>query len=226
MVSLTISIGPIGSGRKILERAGLNARPSNMMTFRPCYHKAIMRVVLLHGNGNSHGTDNWFPYIKSALAGLDVECVTPDLPDNVLARRKYWFPFFTNVLKLGPNDIIVGHSSGALAILKYAEDRKIDASILVGIYHTDLGYEDERTSGYFDTPWNWERIKAHQKWTAIFASTDDPYIPIAEPQFIRNKLGSEYFEFTDQGHFGGETNQQLEFPQLLTFLKRKLENKI
>ncbi len=180
----------------------------------------MTRVVLLHGNGNSHGTDNWFPYIKSALEDLGVECIAPDLPDNVLARKKYWFPFFTDTLKLNSNDIVIGHSSGALAILKYAEDHKIGASILVGVYYTDLGYEDERTSGYFDTAWAWEKIKADQEWTAIFASTDDPYIPITEPQFIRDKLGSEYFEFTDQGHFGGGTNPKLEFPELLTFLNK------
>lgn len=114
----------------------------------------MKRVVLLHGNGNSYGTDNWFPYIKTEMEHINVECITPDLPDNVLARKKYWFPFFTDILKLSKNDIVVGHSSGALAILKYAEEHKIGASVLVGAYYTDLGYEDEKTSGYFDTPWD------------------------------------------------------------------------
>jgi predicted alpha/beta hydrolase family esterase len=187
-----------------------------------CYNAGMKRVVILHGNGNSHGTDNWYPYIKSALEDMGVECLTPDLPDNILARKQYWFPYFTDVLKLGPDDIVIGASSGALAIMKYAEDHKIGATILVGTYYTDLGYEDERTSGYFDTPWHWEKIKANQKWSAIFASTDDPYIPISEPQYIRDQLGSEYFEFNDRGHFGGETHPILELPELLTFLKEKL----
>ncbi len=154
---------------------------------------------------------------------MGIECLTPDLPDNKLARKKYWFPYFTEVLKLGPDDIVIGASSGALAILKYAEDHQIGASILVGTYYTDLGYEDERLSGYFDTPWDWGKIKSNQKWTAIFASTDDPYIPISEPRFICDQLGSEYFEFTDRGHFSSREEPYLEFPELLTFLKTKLE---
>lgn len=182
------------------------------------------RVVILHGNGNSHGTDDWYPYIKSNLEAIGVECLTPDLPDNVLARKKYWFPYFTDALKLGPDDIVIGASSGALAILKYAENHKIGASILVGTYYTDLGYEDERTSGYFDTPWNWKNIKANQQWTAIFASTDDPYIPITEPRFIRDQLDSEYFEFTDRGHFVAREEPALEFPELLAFIKTKLQS--
>jgi predicted alpha/beta hydrolase family esterase len=182
----------------------------------------MKRVVLLHGNGNSRGTDNWFPYVKSALETQGIETVAPDLPDNILARKKYWFPYFKDVLKLGTEDIVVGHSSGALAILKYAEENKIAASILVGAYYTDLGYEDEWTSGYFDTPWDWKKIRANQDWTAIFASTDDPYIPINEPQYIRDKLGSTYFEFNNRGHFGGETHPMLELPELLEFLKSKV----
>jgi len=184
--------------------------------------KNMKRVVLLHGNGNSHGTDNWFPYIKSTVESLDIKCIAPDLPDNVLARKKFWFPYFKNTLNLGPDDIIIGHSSGALAILKYAEENKIGASILVGTYCTDLGYEDEKTSGYFDTPWDWKKIKFNQEWTAIFASIDDPYIPIEEPRYIRDKLDSIYFEFNNKGHFGGETRPMLEFPELREFLKSKL----
>jgi predicted alpha/beta hydrolase family esterase len=182
----------------------------------------MKRVVLLHGNGNSTGNDNWFPYIKHGLDEVGIDCIAPDLPDATLARRKYWFPYFNEVLKLGPDDIVVGHSSGALAILKYAEDNKIGASVLIGAYYTDLGYEDERTSGYFDTPWNWETIKANQQWTAIFASADDPYIPIDDPRYIQDKLESEYFELQSRGHFGGEHHPMLEFPELLNFLKEKL----
>lgn len=182
----------------------------------------MKRVILLHGNGNSHGTDNWFPYIKSNLESMGIECIAPDLPDNVLARKKFWFPYFTDVLKLDSNDIIIGHSSGALSILKYAENHKIGASVLVGIYYTDLGYDDERTSGYFDTPWSWGNIKSNQEWTAIFASADDPYIPIEEPKYIRDMLDSEYFELDGEGHFGGETHPKLEFPELLEFLRQKL----
>jgi hypothetical protein len=183
----------------------------------------MQRVVLLHGNGDAHGTDQWYPYIKTELEKVGILCETPDLPDPKLARSKYWFPYFKDVLKLSADDIVVGHSSGALAILKYAEENKLKASVLVGVYYTDLGYEDERTSGYFDTPWQWEKIKANQQWTAIFASTDDPYIPIQEPRFIRDELGSAYFEFTNQGHFGGEAQPKLEFPELLAFLKTKLD---
>jgi predicted alpha/beta hydrolase family esterase len=180
------------------------------------------RVVLLHGNGGSLGTDNWQPYIKAELGKLGVECLSPDLPDNALARKEYWFPYFDTELKLSENDLVVGHSSGALAILKYVETHKIGGSVLVGVYYTDLGYEDERNSGYFDTPWNWDAIKANQPWTAIFASEDDPYISIEEPRYIAEQLSSEYYELQREGHFGGHNQPKREFPELLDLLITKL----
>jgi asparaginyl-tRNA synthetase len=57
---------------------------------------------------------------------------------------KYWFPYFEDELNISENDIVVGHSSGALAIMKYAETHKLGGSVLVGTYYTDLGYEDEK----------------------------------------------------------------------------------
>lgn len=185
----------------------------------------MKRVILLHGNGGSTGTDNWQPYIKREIEKLGVTCLSPDLPDNVAARKEHWFPYFENELNLSENDIVVGHSSGALAILKYAETHKLGGSILVGVYYTDLGYEDEKTSGYFDTPWNWGSIQTNQPWTVIFASSDDPYIPVEEPRFIRDQLGSEYYELEHEGHFGGHTNPKLEFPELLACIRSKIGSK-
>lgn len=117
---------------------------------------------------------------------------------------------------------MVGHSTGAVAAMRFAEHNNIFGSVLVGTYYTDLGYEDEKASGYFDKPWNWEAISQNQNWIMVFASTDDPYSAIEEPRLIKDKLQAAYFEFSDQGHFG-EGHTKLEFPELLKALKQKLK---
>lgn len=38
-------------------------------------------------------------------------------PELIMARKQYWFPYFSDMLKLGADDIAIGHSSGAPAIL-------------------------------------------------------------------------------------------------------------
>ena len=135
----------------------------------------MIKAILIHGNGNSKPTDNWFPYLKKELEKLGVRVEAPQFPDTELARSVYWLPFLQNELHADEHTIIVGHSSGAIAAMRYAETHRILGSALIGAYYTDLGYENERLSGYFDTPWDWEAIESNQKWIIQFAGANDPY---------------------------------------------------
>lgn len=182
------------------------------------------RIILIHGNGGSTVNDNWFPYVRKELENLGIDVIARTFPDNVLARQKYWIPFLKNELKADENTIIIGHSSGAVAAMRFAEKNKIYGSILIGACYTDLGEEDEKISGYYEAPWNWEAIKNNQNWIVQFASIDDPYINIEEPRFIHNKLSTEYFEFKDQGHFSRDIGK-IEFPELVEVIKEKLNLK-
>lgn len=180
-----------------------------------------VKVIFLHGNGNCTPEDNWFPYVKKELEKDGIKVIAKQFPDSKLARASQWLPFLKNELSADENSILVGHSSGAAAALRFAEENKVLGTVLIGTYHTDLGMDSEKLSDYFDKPWNWEAIKDNQSWSIIFASTDDPWIPIDEPRFMRDKLDSEYHEFNDQGHFGGDYYKET-FPELVTALKQKL----
>jgi serine hydrolase len=184
--------------------------------------KDLMRAVLIHGNGTSTSTDNWFPYLKRELSKLNIKVDAPQFPDTDLARSCYWLPFLEHELKADENTIIVGHSSGAIAAMRFAETHRILGSALIGAYYTDLGVLNEKLSGYFDTPWNWEAIKHNQKWIIQFAGANDPWIPINEAHVIRDRLQTDYYESPDQGHFGGDYFKET-FPELLQAIKRKIE---
>ena len=82
--------------------------------------------------------------------------------------------------------------------------------------------EKEKLSGYFDTPWNWEKMKKNQQWVVLFASQDDPWIPIAEPRYIHHHLNCEYHEYTNEGHFGGDYYKPT-FPELSSVIRRNLK---
>lgn len=181
----------------------------------------MIKAILIHGNGNSKPTDNWMPYIKKELEKMGIHVEAPQFPDTELARSSYWLPFIEK-LKADENTIIVGHSSGAIAAMRYAETHRILGSALIGAYYTDLGLETEKLSGYFKTPWNWEAIKQNQRWIIQFAGVNDPWIPISEAHIVRDHLQTDYFESPDQGHFGGDYYKET-FPELLEAIKRKLE---
>lgn len=178
-----------------------------------------MKIVLVHGNGGGTGEDNWFPEVKRELEKLGHQALSPTFPDNQVAHENIWLPYLKDELKADENTILIGHSSGGVAALRYAEQHKILGSVIVSANYTDLGDATEKASGYYAHPWDWEKIKANQKWILQFASTDDPYIPIAEARFIHERVGSEYFEFTDRGHF-----MMPSFPQLIQKLVAKKHN--
>ncbi len=181
-----------------------------------------IKVIFIHGNGGGdiNAPDGWFPYLKKELEKLGLKVVSQNFPDPVKARKEYWLPFLE---KLGAdeNTILIGHSSGAVAAMRYAEKHQLLGTILVAACHTDLGMTSERISGYYDEPWRWENIKSNQQWIVQFHSIDDPFIPIEEARFIHKKLDSEYYEYTDQEHFGYPT-PKLEFKEVLDEVLKKL----
>lgn len=184
--------------------------------------KRKIKVIFIPGNGGCTPRDNWFPDVQKQLEGWGIKVIARDFPDSELARESFWIPFLENELQADENSILIGHSSGAIAALRYAEKHKIFGSILIGAYHSDLGMESERLSGYFNRPWQWDKVRANQHFIAIFASSDDPWIPIDEPRYLRDNLNPDYYEFTDQGHFGGDYFKP-KFPEVIAVLKDKLQ---
>ncbi len=185
----------------------------------------MTKVIFVPGNGGSTTHDNWFPQVKKELESAGLEVIATTFPDPYLAREEYWIPFLRDQLKADDDTILVGYSSGAIAALKFAQQYEILGSVLVGVYHTDLGIKEEKLSGYFDTPWDWKTIQANQQWTVIFAAQDDPWIPVDEPRYIHKRLKCEYHEFKDQGHFGQESSFKENFTELSLAILRNLKAK-
>ena len=82
---------------------------------------------------------------------------------------------------------------------------KVAAIILVGAYTSDLGDSTEKASGYFDQPWQWQKVgekfasvglylqnddqvKDNAGKILLFGSTDDPFLPWKEQQEVNSQL--------------------------------------
>lgn len=178
---------------------------------------ALPKVILIHGNGGSTAGDIWLPWLERELTALGLLVINQTFPDNVKARARFWLPFLEE-LGADENTILIGHSSGAVAAMRYAETHRLFGSVLVGVCYTDLGDRGEAASGYYSAPWSWQQIREHQHWIAIFSATDDPHIPIAEPRFVAAQLRCSYFELDDRGHFV----EARTLPEVLQFVRRKL----
>ncbi len=94
------------------------------------------------------------------------------------------------------NTVLIGHSSGAVAGLRLLESHPLKGLVLVSACHTDLGMESEAISGYYPRPdgsnqWKWDEIPKNVQWIVQFHSEDDPFIPIEEARFVKDKIKAE-----------------------------------
>jgi predicted alpha/beta hydrolase family esterase len=174
------------------------------------------KVIIIPGNGGCSPADSWYPWVERELSALGLDVINRQFPDAVKARAQFWLPFLGE-LGADANTILIGHSSGAVAAMRCAETHALLGSVLVGVCHTDLGDSFEAQSGYYAAPWLWQKIRDNQQFVAIYNSTDDPHIPIAEARHVAAQLKASYFEFTDRGHF-----LDPRLPEVVEFVRRRV----
>ena len=71
------------------------------------------------------------------------------MPDPNECKEHIWIPFIKDQLKDKENIYILGHSSGAVCLMRLLESFKINGAIIVSGCISDLGEESERISGYY-----------------------------------------------------------------------------
>lgn len=174
------------------------------------------RFIYIHGNGTTDWASPWAVWLQRQLETKSYGTHFQTMPDPQKARAAYWLPYLKNDVQAGPNDVLIGWSSGAVAAMRYAEANPIKGSILIAPSYTDLGEPSEKESGYFDAPWQWRDIKKNQKHIALISSDDDPYIPQSEFAYIALQLGPTKLKLPGQGHF--EARQ--DFPEIMDYIGR------
>jgi len=174
------------------------------------------RIIFVHGNQTTHWSYGWPGWLKLQLEELGFTTFFETMPDSIIARAEYWLPFLKDHAKVGPQDVLVGWSSGAVAAMRYAEANKILGSVLVSPCYTDLGDDLEKQSGYYSEPWQWNKIKANQEKIALFWGDNDPYIPQEEFQFIAQQLGPTQKKIAGGEHF----IERQDFAELLQYIKQ------
>ena len=121
-------------------------------------------------------------------------------------------------LKCDETSIIIGHSSGAVAAMRYAEKYKVKGIILVAAYTTDNGILSEAESGYFNRPWDWDKMKENAGFIVQFGSEDDPFLPWEEQSEVAEECDADFKRYTDRGHFMNST-----LPELINTVKSYLK---
>lgn len=126
-------------GRSFQQRFCLSAANSTQSQARATMAAfSNVRVAIVPGNGSGDIEDaNWYGWLKHKLSKVpNVTVAMQNMPDPITARESIWIPFMRDKLLCGEDTIIVGHSSGAAAAMRFAEQHKVlgeQAAFLVSL---------------------------------------------------------------------------------------------
>lgn len=168
----------------------------------------MKNALILHGTeGNKD--ENWFPWLKNQLESNQYKVWVPNLPRSEKPNIKRYNEFILNNTDwmFDQESILVGHSSGAVAILgllqHLPEDITVDTCYLVGAFKNNLDWDalDE----LFVEPFNFELIKTKAKHFVFIHSDNDPYCPLEHAEFLSQALDGELIVLDGQKHFSTST---------------------
>lgn len=185
----------------------------------------MKNAVILHGgpskdeyydpNAPSMSNAHWIPWLQGQLLKQDIPTATPEVPRSFDRNWKVWLKEVERY-DIGPETILVGHSTGAGFWIKYLsinKDLKVNKVILVAPW---LDPFQKHTKNFFDDFKIDVDFPKRTKSTTIFNSDDDQTDVLETIRILRGKVnGIKYREFHKYGHFYYSDLKTDKFPELL-----------
>lgn len=179
----------------------------------------MKKALLLHGtDGDSQ--DNWIPWLKTQLESNGYEVWSPDLPESNAPNTERYNKYILDnkQFQLDQDTIVIGHSSGAVAILglleALPENTSVHACYLVGSFKNDLGWDSLKQ--LFTKPLDFDRIKSKSRLWYFLHSDNDPYCPLDHARYLHEQIGGDLIVLPGQKHFNVSTygEEYRQFPYL------------
>lgn len=161
--------------------------------------------------------ENWKMSLKEKI-GDDFLLIAPHMPNKNNAKYLEWKIWFEKILLLLENDVIlVGHSLGAIFLVKYLSENifpnKIIGTFLVASPFGSVGSDD--TLADFEPLGSLQMLGEQGGVVHFFHSKDDTVVPFTELEKFKAAVSGAYFhELDNRQHFN-----QKEFPELVDLIK-------
>lgn len=169
---------------------------------------------------------NWFPWLKKKLEANGYEVWVPHLPNNHTPDREAYNDFLLGGGWDFTDNIIVGHSSGAVSVLNLLMDErcpKVKLGVMVSAWghDTPTGMDDEQFLKLFpESGFDFELIKQKADKLVFLHSRDDPYCPLEQAEYLASNLDASLTVLTSGGHLG--ESKASGFPELWDKLEPSL----
>jgi len=166
---------------------------------------------IFHGWGaNSKG--NWFDNTRKFLEANELNCLVPDFPNSQNPRYKDWKNHLMKTLsvELDEDSVLIGHSLGAGFIQRLLTEEEIEVKAIVLVAPTVTDCKIPEIKDFFVNPFDYEKIKEQSGKIFIFASDDDPFIPLEEVKLLGEKLSMTPEFLTAREHLWQENLPELD----------------
>lgn len=182
-----------------------------------------MKFVILHGTAANH-TSNWFSWLKDKLEDRGHEVWLPDLPGAEEPDLVRYNEFLLSQNYDFNDSILIGHSSGAVAIngllQELSDDTQVLAAFLLGVFKGDLDWPALRK---VDISFDYPKIKTKAQNFYVIHSDNDPHCPLEDAKWIAEQLDAEFILLSGMQHFSAAIEERFkQFPELLEILDDKL----
>ena len=181
--------------------------------------------LIVHGaRGNPQR--NWFPWLANTLSKHG-RVLSPPFPTPDGQSLKTWLEVADKTLAaIDPgNTILIGHSSGAILVLRMAERTKQPYRAVFSVcpFERDLGLPDydPLNTSFINPAFNWQAVRHGAKKIVCLAGDNDPYVPFAATKSVADRADAELITVKKGGHLNAESGYS-EFPLLLEKISQEL----
>lgn len=154
--------------------------------------------------------DNWYEWLEDELKSKEYEVFLQEMPLAWKPNTELYWNFLKERFNFNNSSILVGHGSGAVALLgileKVPQVKSVNKVVLVAPF---LNSDKQEYKKLFNKKFNWEDIKGKSKNFYVVYSEDDEVSPASESKEIASKLGAEQKEMNDNGHFEEDELREL-----------------
>ncbi len=176
-------------------------------------------IILMHGK-DTDPSKKWYSWLEEAMRERGIKFQAPVLPKADDPNIEEWL---SELEKTEPNEnsVLVGHSRGGVAILRWLErlsgNSRVKKVILIG---TNSGHAHEMDKSennddfYTEEGFDFAKIKMHCENFVVMHSRDDEWVPFSAGEENAKGLDAKFLKFEDRGHFGSKLPKQ-EIPELI-----------
>lgn len=159
---------------------------------------------------------DWKTNLPQTL-GEDYDILVPRMPNSNNARYIEWKIWFERMFAFLNNEVIlVGHSLGAMFLIKYLSENTFPKQIKKLFLVSSPYGKNAADLAEFQLPESFELVAKQAKNIFIFHSKDDMVVPFSEFEEVKKRLPqTSAHVFEDRGHFNQE-----EFPELVELIKQ------